>query len=312
MICRAACRLVLALVATMAVFTPPVDAADRDRSAHGSAGVRVVFREGRLSIDARMRPWAEVLTALQRATGLAIHVGTRLEGLATATFADAPIEHGLRQLFGGGANLVIVYEEHWQDASIRPTHVWLLPPGQGLLAGGSHAAAARSEGQRPATPPSPDERLDRIRTLAEGNIDETLPELLRALEDSSPEVRIEALETLGGEADERSVGAIVRLVFEDGDGRVRAAAVEALGQIGTPTALVALEQALRDTEQGVRSSAVEAIAEIGGPDAVSLLRRALQGSDDVVRIAAGLALADIPDDDEPPRQAPRGGARRRK
>ncbi|MEJ2678519.1 MAG: HEAT repeat domain-containing protein, partial [Gemmatimonadota bacterium] len=73
--------------------------------------------------------------------------------------------------------------------------------------------------------------------------------------------------------------------------RTRAAAAEALGQIGD-AGLPALRKALRATSSQVRSAAVSALGEVGGSQAVGLIRGALRGdSSYAVEAAAVGALA---------------------
>ncbi len=79
--------------------------------------------------------------------------------------------------------------------------------------------------------------------------------------------------------------------------RTRAAAAEALGQIGD-AGLPALRKALNDTSSQVRSAAVSALGEVGGRRAVGLIREALRNdsSYSVQAAAVGaLAVAHAPD-----------------
>ena len=72
----------------------------------------------------------------------------------------------------------------------------------------------------------------------------------------------------------------------------RVAAVNALSQFPAATALAALQTAMKDTSAQVRAAAVEALGNVGGPQAAALARSAWTGDpSDAVRAAAVTALA---------------------
>lgn len=80
--------------------------------------------------------------------------------------------------------------------------------------------------------------------------------------------------------------------------RVRLAAVEQLGQVGSgqaPEAVRALTEALADTSAYVRHAAVRGLARHGSAarDAVPTLQKALKDSDEGVRLDAAEALKKI-------------------
>lgn len=76
------------------------------------------------------------------------------------------------------------------------------------------------------------------------------------INDPNPRVRAEAVLRLGRQKDRRAVSAIVHLLQDDGHAEVRDAAARALGLIGSPQALAALQQAAgADEDRDVRRSA---------------------------------------------------------
>lgn len=90
--------------------------------------------------------------------------------------------------------------------------------------------------------------------------------LLAGLNDDHREVRLTCCRKLG---ERRSVEAIEQLgevVTQDDDVDVRLAAVDALGQIGTPMAVLALDRALDDRNPAMQFAGVEAMRLASGQD----------------------------------------------
>lgn len=79
---------------------------------------------------------------------------------------------------------------------------------------------------------------------------------LEALNDPSPRTRAEAILRLGRARDRRAVSVLVRSLQDDNHPEVRDAAARALGLIGSPQALAALQHAAgADDDRDVRRSA---------------------------------------------------------
>ena len=83
--------------------------------------------------------------------------------------------------------------------------------------------------------------------------------LLRILDYPKVNVRLGAIDALSGIKSPRSVDDLVRKLKDDHDDEVRWAAALALGQIGDPRAVPALEEALRDEDRYVRYGAVKSL-----------------------------------------------------
>lgn len=71
---------------------------------------------------------------------------------------------------------------------------------------------------------------------------------------------------IGKIGDERAVYQVIDIMHHDEDGFVRQTAAEALGSIGSRTAVLALEQALEDSDKYVRAAAAWALKQITGKD----------------------------------------------
>jgi HEAT repeat protein len=103
--------------------------------------------------------------------------------------------------------------------------------------------------------------LSAIKAL--GNADRTLKELANAaLNDSSPEVRKEAIDTLGELAEDEALGLLTYVLLNDPDERVRKEAADELGDIHNPISLDVMAKALKDRSPLVRKEAIEGLKKI--------------------------------------------------
>lgn len=156
---------------------------------------------------------------------------------------------------------------------------------------------------RAATSEVEEQRFQAIKLLSDFGpmAKDAVPQLIVALDDSSPRVRLEALralEAIGQWANQAVPHLILKLKDQNKEIRIRSAA--ALGKIGgdAKEALAPLGQILiNDKDSGVRAEAVKAISEIGvSIDAkaqIPLLIQALKDADVTVRQQAALALGVI-------------------
>jgi len=94
--------------------------------------------------------------------------------------------------------------------------------------------------------------------------------LLRMLENKESRfydvARHNVVIAIGKIGDGRAVGKLIDIVHQDEDGFVRQTAAEALGLIGSRTAVLALEGALEDDDKYVRAAAAWALKQITGKD----------------------------------------------
>jgi HEAT repeat protein len=120
--------------------------------------------------------------------------------------------------------------------------------------------------------------------------------LVRALDDDSPQVRMEACASLG---DLGEPGTLTHLVkrLADGAPPVRQNAAIALGTIGHADGFEPLAEALRDGPPDLRYQAATSLAEIDPARAFEPVMRALDDTDPQVVCAAALALGAIAKDD---------------
>jgi HEAT repeat protein len=120
-------------------------------------------------------------------------------------------------------------------------------------------------------------------------------ELIKALRSGERTIRLRALLGLGALGASDTVPDVVRVLKEDPDPDLRAAAARALGAIGDPLASLALINALSSEFSPVREQAVLALVKIGESDLVPVLTRRLHEGDDPDKINIMRLLRLIPD-----------------
>lgn len=116
------------------------------------------------------------------------------------------------------------------------------------------------------------------------------PALLAALDDPCPAVVVTAAEVLGHQR-VLAAGRPLLRVLRDGPGEARAAAAQALGRLGTPSAVGPLVAAAgADQPAGVRCEALTALGAIGDPAAVRPIGE-IVATGGPLRVAAAAAAA---------------------
>ncbi|MDY7048301.1 MAG: HEAT repeat domain-containing protein [Microcystis panniformis WG22] len=117
-------------------------------------------------------------------------------------------------------------------------------------------------------------------------------ELNQALKDSDWGVRWKAAEALGEIGTETAIPGLLK-ALEDSDGFVRVRASEALAKIASETAIPELLKALEHSNKDVRGNAAFALGKIGSETAIAGLIKALKDSNRNVREKAAAALDKI-------------------
>lgn len=121
--------------------------------------------------------------------------------------------------------------------------------------------------------------------------------LVRAVDDADPEVRAAAVEALGQLRDEEGLEPLLRGMQDEDEG-VRLAAAEAAPLFRDRRAIEPLLAALNDREPLVRVAACEALGKLAAREAVPALVERLLDINALVRGFAEVALGDIEDAQE--------------
>ena len=119
-------------------------------------------------------------------------------------------------------------------------------------------------------------------------------ELVRAVNQGSPENAVQAVTILGRIQDKQAVKPLISLLEND-QANLRARAAEALGRIKDRRALPPLINLLRDDDANVRVNAAQALAAMPDIDCLEPLIGALKDSDPDVQLQAICALGNIAD-----------------
>lgn len=121
--------------------------------------------------------------------------------------------------------------------------------------------------------------------------------LLQAVNDPSPDVRLQVVQGIGATRNPRSVPWLIEALETEADVDVQGALLLALGQTPTEDAVARLARAaepggmLRRKPVSLRRRAIDALGEAGTPAALQVLRSLLQDRDREVRESAQKALS---------------------
>ena len=295
---------------------------DRDGRVRAQAAVAAVGRAEPEVLDALVvrltdpHPYVR-FTALdavtRRSAGTAEALARALDATPLLGYADLPdSERAVADADARAATAVRALAEH------DDVHDGALPRTERVATGVVAVALSRSEEQTPGrhgTLPRP------LRATTVGDVASrtlvlllrgasttadttTLPAVRRFRDDTRPAVRaaaVEALAALGADPAEL-LGSL-----DDGDGRVRAAAVAALGRSGDKSLAGAAAARLSDRDHGVRQAAALTLTAMGAGGTL-LQRAALTGPDpyaaDAARSALGLPPATPLPAATPPAETP--------
>jgi len=115
--------------------------------------------------------------------------------------------------------------------------------------------------------------------------------LIKAVNDSRPEVRYAAMRALGAIRDERAVPSLTEQLTYYKKGEGAWSALHALALIGAPASVPAFTERLEDKDPYMRRSAAEGLGRAGDTKSIDALERMVSGDDSaMVRVACAFAL----------------------
>jgi HEAT repeat protein len=139
----------------------------------------------------------------------------------------------------------------------------------------------------------PNVRLEAVESLGQSNSEDAVKPLLDATSDSDPRVRAKAIDYLGTLGSERATQVLTQYLFlSDTDRASKQRVLVALGRIGDPAAVGSLVAFLERTgDDELRCGALYALGEIGDPKALEAVQsfNAAENAN-VKRIAAQAAI----------------------
>jgi HEAT repeats len=208
---------------------------------HPGAVAHVVVESGRLSVDVHDAGLAEVLQAVGRHAGVKVVVRGNLDTRVTQSFTHLPLDQGIQRL-ARGHSVVLIYRPSSQivDNGVL-IEAWV------IVSSGEVAVGSRQTVQAESSASSAPRYEPR-------------PELMRALKDWEPEVRLQAIQEVVSDQGVYAIQVLSGVVTEDPSPHVRRAAVRLLGSMNTDEARQALGVAMGDGDPRVREAATRASA----------------------------------------------------
>jgi HEAT repeat protein len=230
-----AATLLVASVASAAPESPRTTGATLN-----ARGAEVIVQSGWLSVRVHQTRLEEVLKAVAREAGLEIALYGAFDAPVTETFANLPLDEGIRRLCRGHS-IVMVYDgpAGGEPGSALSKVGVLSSSSDPRVADRAIQDVQRNAGHAEAGAPLP-----------------RPPDLTLALRLGPPDSRTKIIDALVAE---QGVDAVVRILREaatrDPDFQIRRSATEALGSMVGPDALEAIRAALNDRSATVRSAA---------------------------------------------------------
>ena len=224
--------------------------------------IEVAVEQGRLTVDVRDAPLEEVLQAVGEEAGIAIELHGDLTAPVTDSFADLPLDEGIRRLLGGHS-----YTLFSSDAGrIGRIEISVLH---------SHLLETAPSAANASTADAEQGRLQRIRTLLDRKDAEAIAELSRlAGGDPSPAVRAQATAALARLRSEEASAALT-LALTDPSSAVRVQAMRGVKSLKGAGAIGDLQAiAGYDPDATVRRQAVRLMSDINDPEVPWLLKQA--------------------------------------
>ena len=225
--------------------------------------VRVSFRDGLLSVEAKAGTWMQVLTEITEQTGIRFHHSLPFAGSVTVSFVNLPVRQAIERLFGPDADFMFRYDGTAYSSVSLPKEVWVLGKVRGGGAGGQQSAPANTAGVDSNQEHVGTGRADKHEAAEESPIDkESIDDFIAMSRDEDPQMRRQAIVTLANSGKGGEDGAVVTALdsaLTDEDASVRGYAVQALAKRGGSKAMGHLWQALRDPDADVRIMAVESV-----------------------------------------------------
>ena len=128
------------------------------------------------------------------------------------------------------------------------------------------------------------------RVIARLKVDGTGDALLKAVNDTQPEVRFAAMRALGAIRDQRAIGALTEQLAYYKKGEGAWSALDGLAHIASPASVPAFKERLQDKDPYLRRVAIEGLARTGDTSALDAIERLATDDSPMVRAAAVFAL----------------------
>ena len=233
--------------------------APEPRSAPGQA--RVVVRDGTMSVEVRDCTLTQLLSLIASRTGIRIAVSeaipqARLSVRTAAQSIDATIRELLRD-----TDVFVLYTAEPQ-AGQRLAALWVYPRGStgDIEPAPAALSASTQELQRQLTEWNPDLRARAIEELIARTGDAALPDVFTALADGNADIRQRALEAALAAGLDVPLQNLHALTLDDSSPEVRLRALQALEE--RPDSASIIEAATHDADANVRREAQSILSRV--------------------------------------------------
>lgn len=230
------------------------------------SAIQMTIHQGLLTVNVRDVSLTDLLRVIGKQAGLPVTIYGALNTSVTDSFADVPLDHGIKRLVRG-EGLVLIYTvsaEAPGTSVLTEAWVYEVAPADRARIG----AAAPNE-------PRQEDLVSEIRSKQ-----------IRS-------ARILAVWGLVAKREQTAAATLAQILAQqDEDPTVRAQAADALAKVGGPAATAALSAAVGDQDPWVRIHATRAFGKVEGDRSVQTLGGVLLGDPDPqVRRHAAPALA---------------------
>jgi len=216
--------------------------------------IHMTIHQGLLTVNVRDVPLTDLLRVIGKQAALRVTIYGALNTSVTDSFADVPLDHGIKRLVRGEGLILIYTASAEAPGTSVLTEVWVY----------QIAPADRAQIRAAATEkPQQEDRVSEIRSK----------EIRSA--------RILAVWKLVAKRDQTAAATLAQILAQqDEDPIVRGQAAEALAKVGGAEVTAALLAAVGDQDPVVRSQAIRAFGKVEGDRAVQTLSGVLLGDPD--------------------------------
>lgn len=223
----------------------------------------IIFKDGRLSLDARNLPLSLLVDDLSGKTQVPVLLDSDVVDLPISiSFQGLALDEGLRRIFKNYDTFYMYGSAENEPASLKA--VWVYPKGKasGLEPVPPEKWASTKELRGSLNSKDPQVRARAVRALVERGGSKALPTVTRALADTDPDVRASALYGATDAGLQVPEDSLRNLVTNDESAEVRFLALQSMADSEDVRSVA--EAALNDPSEPIRVQAREILSRLSG------------------------------------------------
>jgi len=223
--------------------------------------VGVTLEDGRLSVNVQDRSLERLADAISGKAGMPIVLADDIGNQPVSVkFQNLPLDEGLRQILKKYDAFFFYGVDEQESSSLKAVWVYAKGKGRGVEPVPPEKWASTKELEGMLTQKDPEARARAIEALVERNGGAAQEELLKSLEDADAQVRTQALYAALQAGTELPEGLLNNLALNDTSPEVRLMALQALAD--TPSARDVAESAANDPSEPVRVQAHQILTQL--------------------------------------------------